>query len=337
MSFVLDTADIPPGDRVEAVYAAMMQASVPSYVIHEDPGGEVRTRLQVWDLGSANVFTARSTGLRLLRTARQARQDAAPVIALSVQMLGDGRHEQLGHRQIVRPGSLMMVDLSAPYDFSWSGDGAAGCVQMPIDQIALPIDVIRRAAANLATSPLYELVADHVAHLVRDAERLSADPASAALGRASVELTRALLVSAAHAGRHEGAVLAETLLTRVRAYVRQHLTEPDLRPATIAAAHNVSLRHLYKICTQADVSLEQWIIAERLQGAREELLRPESRRLTIAMVARRWGFSDPTHFTRRFRRTYGVTPSDWRRMAADAAAGGIDQRETRSPVQSSMR
>ncbi|MDQ7908092.1 helix-turn-helix domain-containing protein [Phytohabitans sp. ZYX-F-186] len=315
MGFVLDTADIPPGERVEAVYAAMVAASVPSYVIHEDPRGGVRTRLEVWDLGAANVFTARSTGIRLLRTPKQAKQDAAPVIALSLQRAGDGRHEQLGFRQVVAPGELLMVDLSAPYDFSWSGEGAAGCVQVPIDQVGLPVDLIRRAAVNLRTSPLYGLVTNHVAQLVQDAERLSADPAADVLGRASIELVRALLASAAGAEPHTRAVLAETLPTQVRAYVRQHLADPDLRPATIAAAHNVSLRYLYKVCAQADFSLEQWIIGERLRGAREELLRPESRGRTIATVARRWGFSDPTHFTRRFRDTYGLTPSEYRRLA----------------------
>jgi len=317
MGLVLDTADIPRRERIEAVYAAMMAASVPSYVIHEDPDGEVRTRLQVWDLGSANIFTASSTGLQLVRTAKQARQDAAPIIALSVQMVGDGRHEQLGHRQVVRPGSLMMADLSSPYDFSWSGRGAAGCIQIPIDQVCLPIDVIRRAAANLRTSPLYDLVTDHVVHLVRDAEQLSADLAAPALGRASIELARALLASAAHTEPHAGAVLAETLLTQVRTYVRQHLADPELRPATIAAAHNISLRYLYKICAQADFSIEQWIIGERLQGARDELLLPQGRAHTIAMVARHWGFTDPTHFTRRFRSAYGLTPSELRRLSTN--------------------
>ncbi|WP_422769873.1 helix-turn-helix domain-containing protein [Plantactinospora sp. WMMC1484] len=322
MRFVLDTADIPPHERVEAVHAAMMQASVPSYVIHENPRGDVRTRLELWDLGGgATIFTARSTGIRLLRTARQARQDAAPVVALSVQRLGDGRHEQLCHRQIVPPGEMLMVDLSAPYDFSWSDEGAAGCIQVPVDQVGLPLDVIRRAAVNLRTSPLYDLVAMHVSQLVRDAERLTADPAADALGRASIELVRALIASAAHTEPLTRTVLAETLLARIRAYVRQHLAEPDLRPATIAAAHNVSLRHLYKVCAQADFSLEQWIIGERLRGARQELRRPESRGRTIATVARRWGFTDPTHFARRFRATYGLTPSEWRRTCSEPGRG----------------
>ena len=317
MGFVLDTADIPLGERIDAVHTAMMQASVPSYVIHEDPEAAIRTRIEVHDLGSTNVFTARSSGLRLLRTPRQARQDAAPVVALSVQLRADGRHEQLGHRQVVAPGALMMADLSSPYDFSWSGDGAAGCLQIPLAEIGLPVDVIRRAAVRLPTSPLYDLVTGHIVQLVRDAERLSADPGAERLGQAGVELARALLASAAHTGLHTREALAETLLTRVRAYVRRHLADPGLRPATIAAAHYVSLRHLYKVCAQAGISLEQLIINERLRGAREDLRRPELRRRTVAMIAHRWGFTDPTHFARRFRARYGVTPSEWRRSGRD--------------------
>jgi len=103
-------------------------------------------------------------------------------------------------------------------------------------------------------------------------------------------------------------------LQHVAGRVWLYPADPDLQPSTIAAAHHISLRYLYKLCAQADFSLEQWIIGERLQGARDELTRPESRQRTIAMVARRWGFSAPTHFSRRFRTAYGLTPSEWRRI-----------------------
>ncbi|WP_461122268.1 helix-turn-helix transcriptional regulator [Saccharothrix stipae] len=67
-------------------------------------------------------------------------------------------------------------------------------------------------------------------------------------------------------------------------------------------------------------SLEQWIIAERLQGARQDLIRPDNHSRTVAMIARQWGFTDPTHFTRRFRAAYGMTPSEWRRIGGATSA-----------------
>lgn len=318
MGIILDTARLPARDRAEAVGAAMKYAAVPCHVIHEDADLGIRTRMELWQLGDVKIFSTWSSGLRLLRTPKQARQDAAPVVALSVQKLADGRQEQLACRRLVPPGEMLVMDLSAPYDFSRSGEGAVGCVQVPIEALGLPVDVVRRAAQHLPTSPLYRLVTDHISQVTQDAARLSDHPAAVTLGTTVTELAMALLASAAEDERYSRPVLAETLLTRIRAHVRSHLTDPELGPVSIAAAHNISVRHLYKICAQADLSLEQWIIGLRLHGAREELARPDSSRRSVSAIARQWGFRDPAHFSRRFRAAYGLSPSEWRRAALSA-------------------
>ncbi|GAA3381851.1 helix-turn-helix domain-containing protein [Cryptosporangium minutisporangium] len=302
-----------PSDRIEAVYTAMMYASAPCHVIHEDPDGDVFCRMELWDLGNANIFLSRSSGIRLLRTAKLARQDAMPVVALSVQRSAHGHLEQRNYLQVVPPGELLAVDLSGPYDYSWSGEGAAGCIQIPSDQLGLPIDVIRHAIPRLRASPLYRMVTDHIRNLTRDPAGITADPAAAIIATTSVELARALLVSADRSGRLTSQVLAETLLTRVRTYVRQHLADPDLTPGRIAAAHNVSLRQLYKVCAEAEISLEQWIISQRLQNVWHDLRQPDKRDVPVAVIAHRWGFRDSTHFARRFKARYGVSPGRWRR------------------------
>ncbi|MCY1137157.1 helix-turn-helix domain-containing protein [Actinoplanes sp. Pm04-4] len=319
MGYVLDTAELTADQRVEAVNTAMLYASAPCHVVHEDPAGAVHARLEVWDFGDANIFTHRSSGIRLLRTAKQARQDSMPVVALAVQQRADGRIEQGGHQRLVAPGELVVVDLSAPYDYSWSGSGGAAALQIPYDQLGLPLDVVRRASAVPGASPLYRLVTEHIAQLGRDPAGITGDPASAAAAAASIDLVRALLVSAARSHRHAPQVFAETLLTRVRAFTRRRLADPNLSPAMIAAAHGVSVRQLYKLCADAGLSLEQWIINERLHRVGHELSRPDRRHLPIATIAQRWGFRDPTHFTRRFKARYGLTPSQWRRRAGPGA------------------
>jgi AraC-like DNA-binding protein len=61
----------------------------------------------------------------------------------------------------------------------------------------------------------------------------------------------------------------------------------------------------------------------RLEGARRDIAKDGAP--GIAAVARRWGFSDPTHFGRRFRTAYGISPKEWRQVQApqgrDHAAG----------------
>ncbi|MFE6197794.1 helix-turn-helix domain-containing protein [Streptomyces sp. NPDC057838] len=305
---LLDTGELPAQERVEAFRTALVSASVPSLVSMEESGERVFARMERWQFGELMLFTSRSSCWSVTRSPRFLRLEGPPMVSLSLQTHGTGRFGQSGRRDRVEPGELMLNDLTIPYDFAWSGSGAARALQMPYDVLAVPPDIVRRGAERLRASPLYELVRAHLARIHHDADTLAGDPGAAALGTATLELVRALITSASGVDAHARPALAESLLPRVLAYARTHLTEPDLTPARIAHAHNISVRALYRLCARAGLSLEQWIIEQRLEGARSTLLSPAGHTRTVASVARAWGFTDPSHFTRRFRAAYGVTP-----------------------------
>jgi AraC-like DNA-binding protein len=125
------------------------------------------------------------------------------------------------------------------------------------------------------------------------------------------------LVGTEGAGAGAAEVAEETLVSQVRVFVHQHLHDPALGPDMVAAALAVSRRQLFRVLEGAGLSLEQYVIERRLVGAKAELATPTGRARTIAASANRWGFKDPTHFSRRFRAAYGMLPSDWRRLAAE--------------------
>jgi AraC-like DNA-binding protein len=313
---LLDTADLPPEARVDGFRAAMGQASVPCRIEHLARPEDIFARMHLWAFGQATVFTADASGFRLVRTQRHLRMEAPAVVALAVQPHGQGRFTQFGVDQVVGPDDLMLNDLTGPYSFAWTGTGGSCAFQIPYEQLALPVDVVREAAGRLRSSPLHGLVHDHLSRLAKSAGTLAADAAAAALGTATTELVRALLVSAARDHGAAAPVLAETLMTRVRAYVQRHLTDAALTPERIAATQNVSVRQLYKVCAASGLSLEQWIIDQRLEAARADLASSTGRRRSIAATARAAGFQDPSHFSRRFRGAYGMTPRDWQQLAA---------------------
>lgn len=136
-----------------------------------------------------------------------------------------------------------------------------------------------------------------------------------ALASATVELVRAWVVSVAGDAPTRRAVARETLFTRVLAYARAHLRETDLTPQKIAWAHNTSVRTLYRLREDGGLSLEKWIIRRRLEGARSDLAAPGHSHRTIDAIARSWSFTNPAFFSRRFRQTYGTTPTQWRRLS----------------------
>jgi hypothetical protein len=214
MAVLLDTRDLPTRQRTRAFLSAMVDATVPSYAVLERPDIDLHARFEMWELGDGAVLRCRSnTGIRLYRTPAQALRTMPPVISLSIQERAAARQEQFGHQRVLPPGELACTDLTAPYDYAWAGPGAGRALQVPVDQLGLPMDAVRRAGANLTTSPVYGLVRNHIAE-VTGLAAARAGPAAPALAAASLELVRALLASACHQeGGHARAVLADTLIS----------------------------------------------------------------------------------------------------------------------------
>ncbi|MEU9268441.1 AraC family transcriptional regulator [Streptomyces sp. NPDC048251] len=314
---LLDLDTLAPQDRVEAFRNAMNDTSVPNDIHHEDPAGGLRARVQTWRIGSLDLFDMDCTGFEVSRTSRHVRWHRdRPVISISLQTHGVHRAENGGERYTLGPTDIAVFHELSPRRYGWSGEGSSMAVTIDMEHLGLPVDSVVRASLQLRSSPLHDLLLDHLRALRRDPDTLAADPGAPALADATTELVRALLTSAAHDPRDPRTreALNDTLTTRIIAYVRGHLTDPGLTPDRIARAHAISRRQLYTLLSRAGLSLEQWIIHERLEAARRLLRSPHHAHLPVSALAMRCGFTSPSHFSRRFRTAYGVTPREWRRL-----------------------
>ncbi|MEV7286277.1 AraC family transcriptional regulator [Streptomyces sp. NPDC093252] len=312
---LLDLDTVPPKERADAFHHALTDESVPNDVVHEVPATGMHARLRLWRIGDLALFDIRSSGFEVHRTERHVRRHRArPVVSVSLQPEGVHRGEVDGRRTLLGRDDITVFHELVPRVYGWSGDGRSRSLLIDADRLALPVETVVTAAARLPASPLYGLVLAHLRALTRDAARLEHDPGAPAVANASVELVRALLLSAARDASAPAvrSAVRDTLVTRVLAYARCHLGEHDLTPGRIAAAHAVSLRQLYLVLGEAGVSLEQWLIAERLEAARRMLADRRHDTLTVAAVASRCGFAGASHFSRRFRSAYGLTPREWR-------------------------
>jgi AraC family transcriptional activator of tynA and feaB len=104
----------------------------------------------------------------------------------------------------------------------------------------------------------------------------------------------------------------------IRRYVRTHLQDADLGPASIASAYAMSVRALHALFEDTDASVATLVRTERLARCREDLQRPNGG--SVTEIAFRWGFCDAAHFSRVFKREFGATPSDVRHAAIAAEA-----------------
>jgi AraC-like DNA-binding protein len=60
-----------------------------------------------------------------------------------------------------------------------------------------------------------------------------------------------------------------------------------------------------------------WIRQHRLEHCHRDLADPGQRSRPIHAIAAHWGFTDKAHFSRLFRVTYGIPPSEFRHLAAN--------------------
>jgi AraC-like DNA-binding protein len=306
VALLLDTRDVDPAGRRDAVHDVHARAGVPREVDLLSQHAADSTRIEAWMFGSVKMFFSESPGMRIIRDCPSGRLD--PMIALCVQMHGRAHSIEADHQQHLMPSDLVMVGPTARNEFVTRG--ATTAIEIPFDEIGLTVETAREASGNLAASPLFQVVGSHLLALRADADLVSSSAAAGEVGTATAQLVRALIVSAAIDEYSARSALTDALAPRVFAYVRRHLTDRDLTPVTIARAHSISVRYLYKLCDAAGVKLVEWIIAERLEGARREITSPSHSNKTIASISRRWGFKDPSHFSSRFRNAYGISPRE---------------------------
>ena len=98
-------------------------------------------------------------------------------------------------------------------------------------------------------------------------------------------------------------------------YLHHHLME-EIRLSDIAAAASCSIRSLARAFNQAcDTTPMQYLLGLRLERVKAELLHPASDARTVADIAFHWGFRHLGEFNRKYRATFGQTPSETRQRA----------------------
>jgi AraC family transcriptional regulator, positive regulator of tynA and feaB len=105
---------------------------------------------------------------------------------------------------------------------------------------------------------------------------------------------------------------SEKLLNRIRHTIRDRYHEPTLDAGVVAAANGISKRYLHYLFAHASSTFGNELMQVRLESARRLLSDKRYAGLRVSEVAARCGFLEPSHFARRFRKTFGVVPTEFR-------------------------
>lgn len=294
-------AEVPTADRVDAWREAISATHLPWALRPGEPDGpapvEGLVDYRVGDLALVDCRCGPCAGHRGRR--EHARTDADAVGVLFVRE-GEELIEVGDERLVVRPGSALVWRSSESVRFVVPGPLHKWTLLLPASRVP----ALARPGVRLLEAGGVRLLTALLGTTLDAAGTLDG-----ALGTPVADAVVDLLAGAAPSGGAPGD--AATWL-RVSTYVRQHLRDPDLTPARMAAAGLVSLRSLYGLFATREDTPSRYVRRLRLAAARRELERSGTG-VTVAEVAHGWGFRDQATFGRAFRSEYGRTPDDVRR------------------------
>ncbi|MET8405772.1 helix-turn-helix domain-containing protein [Streptomyces sp900116325] len=317
MAIRFDVKSLAPGDRADAIRE--LSRSVNGRIdvdLPPDPA-HLRAVVNINTVGSVEVagIDWNVAGLRRATV----KEDVVPHVFVVLQESGITRSSQGGRQGVMRAGDLTVIENAKPYEIFFDSTVHAVAVRVPTHVLGLRSSLLGQVAAARIGSerPLVNTAVAFFARLARN--RAAVGEAEAALlAQPCVDLIRAVVTTSLDRDDLARGPLHSTLLQRVKEYVRLHLAEPDLTAARIAAEHHVSVRQLYLTLSRAEITLGDWIRAQRLEECKRELASSVHRFMTIEAIAHRWGFTSAPHFSRVFKAAYGVSPREWRlEQAAD--------------------
>jgi AraC-like DNA-binding protein len=314
MSMVLRAADAPAASRVDYWRHVLDETLGPLEMAMPPAPGD---QLLIGDAGAVRVaeLTAGRPG-GASRGRQQIRRLDLEVCKVDVLARGRGAVAQGGREASLRPGDFTFVDLSRPATWRMS---AMRLVAVVFPRVLLPLRPDEVAKLSALRFPGDEGIGALVSSLARQLVRRLDDRAvadGARLGGAVLDLfTVALATRLDRADQVPPATRQRALLQRIHAFVEARLGDPGLSPATIAAAHHISVRSLYQLFEAEQTGVAGWIRGRRLERCRRDLLDPAMAARPVSAIAARHGLPNAAHFSRAFRAAYGLSPVEYRTMA----------------------
>lgn len=298
-------------DSLGAFRSAVSSSFVPLQVT-SDWTGSFSAKLSAIEADGVSFTEVAASPHLVERTPETITRGGSGYYKVSLLLAGESVLVQDGREVVMRPGDLTVYDTSRPYSLLFTEEFRNLIMMFPKDRLNIPVPFTEQltAVSMREQSCLTTVVASFLSQFPSQLGKLP-ERVRSKLGNTSLDLVGTLFSQVLDVDAHTLDPHRQ-LLQKIHAFIEDHLASSDLTPTFIAESHYISTRHLHSLFREIDTTVSTWIRERRLERCRADLLNPLFADRTISTVAARWGFVDGAHFSRLFKTTYGVAPSDLR-------------------------
>jgi AraC family transcriptional regulator, positive regulator of tynA and feaB len=274
-------------------------------------------------LANLELVLFHNSPMKVSHTARHIAHVKSDHMFVCRQVAGVVFFEQDTREIALEAGDVALLDPLLPYEGKFSADSETLVLKVPRRELEARVgrtrDMVARSIKPVrAEDRLMSSLCEMLPSLTGKIDSISEEM----VGNHALDLIAVSLAKTMEANRPRVSSAKALVLSNIRSVIEGRLTDRTLDAQAVADAVGVSVRYANAVLADHDTSIMRLIQERRLARCRYALEDPNQAPRSVSEIAYGWGFSDMTHFGRRFKKAYGILPSEYQLIARRAARGG---------------
>jgi len=277
-----------------------------------DPEQEFTARIQGAVHAQSVLSIFELNNCDVMRGKPQITQSSNDNVLINLQLAGAIEAIDGDHEETLRPGEIWIIDSTQP------------CVHRNVKcksiLLSLPRVLLERRLGHLGFLSHRKVQADAAstrlaATLLQALPGCFASADAATIAQVNDTIFDLLTVGYLGEEHSRGATRTYARLAarfRLKSTIETNLFDSRLKPADFAQKAGMTIRYANTLLEPDGTTLERYIFERRLERSRAVLANPALDFRQVSEISHSHGFSSLAHFSRRFKQTFGLAPSEYR-------------------------
>lgn len=304
-----NSKEYKPGDQFEAWCSALGDSHL-RWAMDSSSTSQFYGQIKMRHMGGIRLLYCDCEPCFGKRTAKEVHQSDGEYYGLLYIYDGKEVVYHDGQSVLLNKDSFMIWDSTKPVEFKLFSDTKKVTLLVPQDRMRAQLPQVDDYLGKYIdfSKGLNAVAASHITALGSEIGTIDTR-----IGDSAIDLTLELITTCLEAGRNTKPMskARQDLFDTVMDFIQRNLDHPELGPTLLSNTFHISTRYLHLLFAEKGLSVSHCILDKRLEQCRRQLIHLNQYKDSITRIAFQWGFNDSAHFSKVFKKKYGITPREY--------------------------